>query len=884
MKITPKRVFGALSLLALAAAVVFFSLNSIARKRRVEVQQELRQLLGEGATFESVDVGLWDGFAFTVKQFRIADDALFAATPLVQARELRLGMSVWHLLLGRLVITSLSFTEPELQIITSEEGLLNVNTLLRQKKELMAFPRLRAGGGDKRSAAVSFLITRLQVVDGRIDFIDRSINAPAELQVKRIDLDVGGLDLSARAKIKLTGSLAPGVGKDVRIEGEIGPPALGQDWAQQPVNLEMQFDSLYLPMLARAIPFFRDRVPGELDITGPMYFHTRLRGTLQQPRFTDLTLKVPLLGSSDYNAVLEGRAELTGNRDWGEAPITGKLSLMGVNLSQLRKLPFMRQIMSEDFATTGSLNVQSRFVGTWNRLRLGVFLDADQSALHYSGRFQKPPDQPAQLRAQISKNHGRYVLHPSELRVGDVKVDVSGALTDDEKPRLSVRLKSGQNSVQAIEPFLAGLAYDISGGNVDWDLLLERDLGASGTVWETRGVVNLNQLVLRHRTTATKIDRLRGSLSFSGRRARASYLTFRVGSTPVSMSLDITEISPLRARYSLQSDNLNLIDFPLFGGRAGSMKNLVSSGELSFAGGARRLTGVVRSSEGTLQGTSYLGLQTDIAWTPEAVSFKDLRMEAFNGELRMGGSWNDSAEQARHIWLMPSLEAVSLKGILRQLAPQLKDRFDGKLDFSGEFDASAVADGTLREAWKGSGAVLIREGTIKDFNLIARLFYRGAQQARDGASQDVGRNLPAAVEREDTPVQELRTTVAVERQRIRTEDLSFLTQEYSINGAGWIGLDGTIQWNGILAFSPLITRELQREYSAIRYFVDRKGRLAIAFRLEGKLPNIRVRPESRALAQAMRWGGLEEVEVFRGRQGAGGKTWLPESLDRLLHR
>ena len=40
--------------------------------------------------------------------------------PSLRARELVLGVSLWNLLCRRLVITSLTFDEPEFQIITDE--------------------------------------------------------------------------------------------------------------------------------------------------------------------------------------------------------------------------------------------------------------------------------------------------------------------------------------------------------------------------------------------------------------------------------------------------------------------------------------------------------------------------------------------------------------------------------------------------------------------------------------------------------------------------------------------------------------------------------------------------------------------------------------------
>jgi hypothetical protein len=558
--------------------------------------------------------------------------------------------------------------------------------------------------------------------------------------------------------------------------------------------------------------------------------------------------------------------------------------LNAISLSQLRKLPLMRQILSDDFATNGSVDIRSRFEGTWNQLRVGALLDAVSGEFHYSKRFQKPAGKPAQLRAQITGDKGGYLLHPSELGLGQVKVLVSGTLAQGPKPRLSVQLRTGKNPLKDVEPFLAPASFEATGGRVDWDLLLEKDLAAAESGWETRGVLNLDQVALRHKASGKTMEQLNGSVSFSGRRAQANNLNFRVGSTAVSLAVHFSDFGPLRARYSLRSDNLTLTDLPLLPRPAGLMKSVLSSGELILTGEGGRLQGVLTSSEGTLQEVSYRNLKTEIAWSPAGVSFKDLRAGAFNGELRASLSWDVTGGQTRDLWILPKIEAASLNGVLTQLAPQLKDRFDGQLDFRGEFEASGLDDGALRETFQGSGAALIRKGTIKSFNLIPRLFYRGSgQDPMADKVQGRPQNLAAILKREDTPIEELKATVTVEGQRLRTENLSLSTPEYAISGAGWVAFDGTTQWNGLLVFSPVVTRALQREYGAIRYFLDRKGRLAISFRLDGKLPNVRIRPDNRALAQALRWGTWQRGDELTGQQGRSGRTWLPESLDRLLH-
>jgi uncharacterized protein involved in outer membrane biogenesis len=885
MRISRNRVVAVIALTAIAGAAVFYSLGVVVHNQRGQVEQELRKLLGNDASFAAVETSLWGGIGFTVKEFRVADNPEFAATPLVQARELTLGVSLWRLVLGRLAINSLTFTQPEFQIITNEDGMLNVAALASRKKELAEFPRLRTGPTERKGAPLNFLITRLRVIDGRVDFIDRSISAPAELRIKHIDLDVGGLDLAARAKIRLVASLTEGLGRDLLIEGDMGPHALGRNWSQQPVNLEMRFDSLYLPTLAHAIPFLRDRIPRELDITGPMYLHARLSGTLQQPRFTDITLKVPFLGSSDYNAILEGKAEFTQSRNWADVFLAGKLTLTDISLSQFQRLPLLRQALPADFVAGGSVNSRSSFEGTWKRLRVGTLLEASASELRVPGWLRKPAGMRAQVRAQFSRNEGGFVLHPSVLSLGETKILVSGALKATDQSRLSIRIRAGQSSLESLAPLLAPATFDGWAGQVDWDLLLERRSAAPANSWEARGVLNLSRVALRHKASGEKVEQLDGSVSFFGNRARAQNLSFRIGSSAASATLDIADLNRFSGRYTLRSPDLNLSDLLATAGRAARLKDFVAAGDVTFSDDQPRLEGTLSSPDATFQDVTYRNLRADVTWTPAGLRVKELRAEAFDGELRMSGDWNFGGEQEPRVRFAPRLEALSLQELSKHFASGLKIRFDGKMDFRGGFAATGSAGETLQKTLKGSGVVSIRGGAIKDFNLIARLFYRGAGREQGAQpAQRISANLAAVLGREDTPVHNLNATLTLESERIRADGLILSTPEYQITGAGWIAMDGTTQWNGALVFSPTITRELQREHGAIRYFLDRKGRLSVSFRIDGKLPNVRIRPENRALAQAFRWGTWQRGDDDAGRKDRKDKNWLSDSLDRLLQR
>ncbi len=177
-----------LLLIASLVTVLIFvqSFKNLAEKNREQLQQELQKFLGKEATFDRLEASLWGGIGFSAEEFRIADNPRFAATPIVRARELKLGLSFVQLVLGRIVVNSLTFQAPEFQIIADERGLINLSELGVRKSDSKAFPTLRVPAPEKKLLSVSFLVSKIMVKSGRVDLIDRSVKEPAEIRVKNV--------------------------------------------------------------------------------------------------------------------------------------------------------------------------------------------------------------------------------------------------------------------------------------------------------------------------------------------------------------------------------------------------------------------------------------------------------------------------------------------------------------------------------------------------------------------------------------------------------------------------------------------------------------------------------------------------------------------------
>ncbi len=288
--------------------------------------------------------------------------------------------------------------------------------------------------------------------------------------------------------------------------------------------------------------------------------------------------------------------------------------------------------------------------------------------------------------------------------------------------------------------------------------------------------------------------------------------------------------------------------------------------------------------------TLYRDLRGEISWSPAHIGFKNLSLQTLNGSLRFDGSWLAGDEPSKSLNLVSQIDSIDVQTLMSQIFPERRNRLEGQLNFRGRFNATTQSGRIVQSGLKGSGETEISHGTIKDFNLISQFLLRGSDSS---ASSKISSLLPtsliALLDQRDTPFDTLKASFTVEQKRVRTDNFSLSTPDYTITAAGWMGFDGETKWNGSLVLAPWVTQALQRDYRMIRYLLDRRGRLSISFRAEGTLPNITVRPENRALAQALRGRSSPKANVpsassEKDQNKVEKRGWLPESLNQLLHR
>ena len=887
MRLSKKSISLAVGTVILAAIALVYCVNLLVASRRDLVYEELQRVSGKDVAFDEFEVTLLTGLGFSAKQFRIADSPVFAATPLIRAKELRMGLSLLSLMLGRIVINKLTFIEPEFQIITNEEGLMNISSLEDRRKQLVDLPRARSSASKREHSSVNFVVTNFRIKNGRIDFIDRSVRAPAEMQIKRVDMNLQGINPNGRAQMTLAASLSEGLGQDVRVAGYVGPFVRGKGWKEQPVEVNVEFDSLFVPLLTRAVPFFRDKIPPELDIAGPLSVRAKLAGVLSRPQILDFIVKAPILGSSDYNAVLNGSADLSTTGLWSEAQLNGNLQLSSIDITRLQGTHMFQDLLPIALIGEGEVSLESVIEGTWDRLRLGTIVRARNSELRYGTWLRKPRGTAAEWSSRISRQENRFVIHESLLTLGSTSINLSGIYEHGSRASLQLRGRSDRSDLSEIIELFPAVQGLRATGNLHGEVLASKLL-IGNSAWNMKGKLEISEAELSHENSRRKLERLSASLLLLGKQARIEDAAFRVRSSDIEMKGAVADLAIPALNLELSSANLNLVDladFPV--AKSDRLQNVRLSGKLTFENGTPLLRGTVSSAAGTLQDLPYLDLRSEIIWSAAEISLKDLSFRASNGTWRSRDVSITETGKSQRLELYSQLKAVDLKTLLATKLPEFKDRIEGQLSFQGKFSAEAHNGAMKPGSLEGSGETRVPGGTLKDFNLVALMMSRIGSSGSP-ISLQLSPSLAELATSKDTPFENLEALVILEQGVIRTENLQLSTANYKITAAGWIMTDQVTRWNGMLVMSLRISQELLRENKSLRYLADRSGQINLPFRVEGTLGNLRVRPDTRTIAQIVRRGSLpqaiEPPAIDKRQDAQEQKESLPAELEQFLSR
>jgi len=100
--------------------------------------------------------------------------------------------------------------------------------------------------------------------------------------------------------------------------------------------------------------------------------------------------------------------------------------------------------------------------------------------------------------------------------------------------------------------------------------------------------------------------------------------------------------------------------------------------------------------------------------------------------------------------------------------------------------------------------------------------------------------------------------------RVIVKNLRIAATDYSAQGNGWVELERKVNFRATLAFSQRLSADIGDSAREMKYLFNTQNQIEIPFRISGKLPNVKPKPDMNLLGRMVQKGflrrGTEDVQ------------------------
>ena len=208
--------------------------------------------------------------------------------------------------------------------------------------------------------------------------------------------------------------------------------------------------------------------------------------------------------------------------------------------------------------------------------------------------------------------------------------------------------------------------------------------------------------------------------------------------------------------------------------------------------------------------------------------------------------------------LRVALDRVQLASLFPPAAGGGEPEWHGVLTLSLEGAVSSLAPEALGRAATGRGTLKLDDGLIKNLNVLRAVFERFT--VLPGLVDLLIARLPEGyrgpLTEPDTRLSPVSVAVDLDGGLLRLATFSAGTDRFTIEGAGTVSLDGTVQIPSMLRVEKPFTSLLVNSVNELRALVGADGRLELPVAFQGRLPQVRPVPDLQYVTSRMIAGTL----------------------------
>jgi uncharacterized protein involved in outer membrane biogenesis len=192
----------------------------------------------------------------------------------------------------------------------------------------------------------------------------------------------------------------------------------------------------------------------------------------------------------------------------------------------------------------------------------------------------------------------------------------------------------------------------------------------------------------------------------------------------------------------------------------------------------------------------------------------------------------------------------------------------GRLNAKAQLSFDGANPAVITQSLKGQGVLEIRDGALRNRNLIKEVFDRLSPVL--AVTSALGGELPPELNEmlqgRDTPFQSLKVVYGVQAGSVSVSEFGLLHSNYQLSGQGTYAIqskrvDGSMQ----LMLSQAISAYMTKKIREMEMIADRNGQVVIPFRYSGVFPDATVQPDLSFIGSRLLQTGTEQL-LDRGLQ------------------
>lgn len=227
----------------------------------------------------------------------------------------------------------------------------------------------------------------------------------------------------------------------------------------------------------------------------------------------------------------------------------------------------------------------------------------------------------------------------------------------------------------------------------------------------------------------------------------------------------------------------------------------------------------------------------------QSLSLKEYDLEGLGGKAK--GSATLELDQIKRFTEKVSANGLDVAALKSTFAPGVPVTLTGTLEtFDGDF--AGTFSGDIKKSVTGSGSVVLKDGELKEVGLVAEVMkavkalpFLSGGSLYDSAPADERAQISA----ETTKIKSLTGSFSLANARASTRNLNLVSDIFTLEGAGSIGFDMSLDLTTSFIFNKDYSTKLVAKTKELKYLQDSEGRVVLPLALSGTLPKVVVLPD-----------------------------------------